>query len=227
MMLRKLLALALTKTVERVLNDASSPDYSPMQERATQFVRDALQHYRAYHNHKETLAIAGITFHVTAFGVALISKDWPPYRPLLTSVLITLAWLLILFYLKWQLHRRRWAAMRMAGAERLLARWISQPPSPDELKPAPVEKKKQPSICTILIDYVVAVKGVEPTVDISEPVYPTALVRLWQEQEERERPTRAIVQERFIVLVGWILWLALLVRTWRVDLKELLGMLIH
>src|SRR5262245_8898505 len=97
---------------------------------ATEFVFHLREHYRAYHDHKESMAYAGAALYVVAFGSALIMKDWPPSwghaKVTLTILGLTTAWLVMLIYLKWQLRRRRWAALRVAGAEKLLAKWITE-----------------------------------------------------------------------------------------------------
>jgi hypothetical protein len=204
-----------------VSNEAASADTPEnvrrQQERAIQCVRDWYGHWRTYHNHKETLAIAGITFQLTTFGTALISKEWPPFPPYLTFALITVAWLLILVYLKWQLRRRRWAAVRIAGADKLLAKWILEPPTTKELKPEGRENKEYPSRWHKFIDYFGASKHVSPPIEAEHPskwIYPAALVDLWWKEKYTEpKSTDAIFHERFIVIVGWCLFGLLALRT--------------
>lgn len=114
---------------------AKAPSANPeMIRRATEFIFHLREHYRAYHDHKDSMA----ALYVVAFGSALIMKDWPPTwgsaTLTLTILAITTAWLGMLVYLKWQLRRRRWAALRVAGAEKLLAKWITEPPTEEDLR---------------------------------------------------------------------------------------------
>lgn len=47
-------------------------------ERAERFLTNFINTHEAYHNHKETMAYAGTTLFVAAFGAALVSDNWPP-----------------------------------------------------------------------------------------------------------------------------------------------------
>jgi hypothetical protein len=175
------------------------------------------------------MAYAGLTLYLAAFGALLISREWPPdwLKPdkQLTDLLITSTWALALFFVKWELLRRRWAALRVAGIERLMAKWTSNDPSNDDLLPwEPKKVKKTVSkrvlsyvgsgILSLLIrvmDYVVPLPWAQPTVDITQAVYPTALVNEWKEQEGRG--TSALVHEGLLLFAGWAMYLSLLVHT--------------
>jgi hypothetical protein len=199
------------------------------QERATNFIVDSLNHLRSYHKQKETAALTAFTLCTGAFSTALITKDWPPswgpYSKELCMVSITFVWLAFLIYIKWQLHRRRWAALRMAGAERLLATWISERPSEQDLTKETVEDQQQPlewreiisrksrRIAILIIDSVWAIYRAVPVVDVSQAVYPRILVQFWKNQFD-SHGTSAIFHERLIVIVGWLLYFAVLVRTY-------------
>lgn len=204
-----------TAAVSKGGDSANTSESERQKDRAIAFVKDMGGYSRAYHNHKEQLAIAGITFQVSIFGAALISKEWPPdflYNPWSSMALTTFAWLLILFYLKWQLRKRRWASLRIAATERLLAKWITVPPTTEDLKTLPQQAGLKIPLSLLLLDYIIPVRSITSAVDVSESVYPAALVISLKEQEGKKMG--AIEQERFIVLVGWFLWLALLIRTW-------------
>lgn len=196
---------------------AKAPSADPeMIRRATEFIFHLREHYRAYHDHKESMAYTGATLYVVAFGSALVMKDWPPpwgsATLILTILAITIAWLGMLVYLKWKLRRRRWAALRVAGAERLLAKWITELPTEEDLAtwvPQPAEQ-----ICTVvkLVDYMWPIRSAVLVVDQSQAVYPHALVDYWMMQASGQG-TEALIHERLVISVGWIIYGALLVRT--------------
>jgi hypothetical protein len=184
--------------------------------RATAFVFHLRDQYRSYHDHKESMAYAGAALYVAAFGTALVSKDWPPFwgpaSKQLAVVTVTVAWLAMLFYQKWQLRRRRWAALRVAATERLLASWISRSPTEEDLTPWAPQLPEKSCPSTTILDYLWPLREAVSAVDRTEAVYPSALVRSLIMQEAR-RSTEALNHERLVIIVGWALYIALIVRT--------------
>jgi hypothetical protein len=193
---------------------------------AASFVKAEMDRYRGYHDHKESMAYAGITLFIGAYGAALVSNAWPPQwiasSPITLIAALTGIWLFVLVFAKWQLVRRRWAALRIAGCERLLARWITQVPSEQDLAtwraPAAEERGRRERLVGVakaavltVTDHVWPLRSVHPVVDVHEEVYPTALVREWQEQEGRG--TAALFHERLVVVLGWLVYAAVLLRT--------------
>jgi hypothetical protein len=162
------------------------------------------------------MAYAGAALYVVAFGTALVSKDWPPaWGPStkqLAVVAASVAWLAMLFYLKWQLRRRRWAALRVAATERLLAKWISQPPTEADLAPWVPQPPQKSCSTTTVLDYLWPLREAVSAVDRTEAVYPSALVYALAMQEAG-RSTEALNHERLVVVIGWALYIALVVRT--------------
>jgi hypothetical protein len=191
-------------------------DSSDAANRATALVEGLVERSGSYHDHKETMAYAGITLYVAAFGTAILSKDWPPawgpYTRIKTIVAISVAWILVLRFVKWQLLRRRWAAIRMAGAHRLLARWVAAPPTAKDLETWKKRSGQRPSMVIRLIDHVVPLRRAVLPVDVAQEVYPRALVEAWLEQA-RDHGSEALFHERWILLIGWLLYFALLIRT--------------
>jgi hypothetical protein len=162
------------------------------------------------------MAYAGAALYVAAFGTALVSKDWPPgWGPstnLLAVLAATVGWLAMLLYLKWQLRRRRWAALRVAATERLLAKWISQPPTEADLAPWVPQPPQKSCPTTPLLDYLWPLREAVSAVDRTEAVYPSALVYSLAMQEAG-RSTEALNHERLVIIIGWVLYFALVVRT--------------
>src|SRR5437870_118734 len=95
-------------------------------DRAIAFVRDLHDRYATYHGHKESMAFTGLTLFTGAAGAALMAEEWPPaawgnHGWAWAFLAATALWLSVLAYLRFQLRRRRWAALRVAGCERVLA----------------------------------------------------------------------------------------------------------
>ena len=70
-----------------------------------------------------------------------------PFTPTLAPGAALAAFGLTLAYLRYQLHRRRWAAMRMAGCEHVLALWVQHLPTAEALcagAPAPAPAPAAP-----------------------------------------------------------------------------------
>jgi hypothetical protein len=125
---------------------------------------------------------------------------------------MTVAWLFMLTYLKYQLHKRRWAALRVAGIDKLLAKWILDPPTVEDLStwvPQP-----DGGICPTIkvIDYVWPLRDALSVADRTQAVYPRALVNCWLMQATGHG-TEALNHERLVILIGWLLYGALVVRT--------------
>src|SRR5437879_15798 len=103
--------------------------------RLIEFVRTLHDHYASYHDHKESMAYAGLTLFIGIVGTGLFADKWPPKPASQWSVVaVVLVWAAVLTYLKFQLIRRRWAALRESGCERLLARWTVEDPAPEDMK---------------------------------------------------------------------------------------------
>jgi hypothetical protein len=114
--------------MEEILMTNPKPASVDSVTRAIDFVNSLQERYRSYHDHKESMAYAGLTAFTTASVVALVSSEWPPaswggYSRQLGVIALMVFWLGVFVYLRFQLRRRRWAALRMAGCERLLGRW--------------------------------------------------------------------------------------------------------
>lgn len=198
-------------SVEAPKNSVKSPaDIALLQAH----VSSELVRYSSIRDHKETMAYAGIALVVGAAATALASKEWPPDylkgKPWLIALGFTTLWGFALAYLRYQLRRRRWAALRVSGCDWLLAEWLPGSPHAMARDKAPAPRK--PPLYLLLIDYVVwPIKGAVATVKPDPQVYPQEIVDAWTRAERRG--TDAIIHERVIHLAGWIAYGAVMART--------------
>jgi hypothetical protein len=184
------------------------------------FARVQLERYEHYHAHKESMAYAGLALFAAAAGAILIADKWPPtvwgvYRTIIATFAVTAFWFVVLTYLRFQLHRRRWAALRIAGCEHVLAKWATGDLKPDSrlnaARRAAIDKVPR---WRTFLDFVWPQKVAVPAVKMSKddpPVYPGILLDEWVEQEKTG--TDALQHERLIVVSGWGLFLAVILRT--------------
>lgn len=176
------------------------------------FVQAMLVRYASYHQNKESMAYAGITLFGGITGASTLSTAWPPkwgsHTTVLAIVACTFLWFVILTFLRFQLTRRRWAALRVAGCDRLLSAWLQDPPSDDDLGLMPPMPRPSHCICVKLANCLWGSKAAVRAVDTKESVYPSALVKEWLTQEERG--TDALKHERLVLLSGWAFYFILI-----------------
>lgn len=191
---------------------------SPIEDQAEarHFVVDLLGHYRSYHHHKETMAYSGMALYAGIFGAGLLSPNWPvagdKWARSISVLAVVISWLFFWSFLQFQLHRRRWAALRAAGSERLLARWVQKAPSRRDLRTDSSAVREPISASRRVLGWFWPLRGTVPAVDVEEAVYPTSLVQTWLEQERRG--TGAIWHERVFAGAVWLLFVLLLMKTW-------------
>jgi len=174
-------------------------------EKAWEFIQAMLTRYASYHQNKESMAYAGITLFGGITGASTLSASWPPkwgnHTILLAILACTFLWIIILTFLRFQLTRRRWAALRVAGCDRLLSAWLQSPPSDDDLGLMPPAPRPSQCSCVKIVNCLWGSKEAVRTVNTKESVYPRALVNEWLAQEERG--TDALKHERLVLLSGW------------------------
>ena len=167
-----------------------------------------LDHMQGYHDHKETMAHAALLVALAVVGFVLTSSDWPPkwvpaiYIPSKWVALLglTVVWLIIHWYLRWQLGRRRVAAQLDACLMNVLRGWATRQPSIDEIQPVP-EGIPPPSKITLLIDFVFPWEKATVPIDDGLKGYPKAVVA-----EFGKTRTGAIKAERFVSLASLFLF---------------------
>jgi hypothetical protein len=187
-------------------------------DRALDFVRVLIDRYISYHDHKASMAFTGLTLFTGVAGAALVTDAWPPswgsYSTPLAVAAVTALWLGVLVHLRFQLRRRRWAALRIAGCERVLAQWIMSPPSKAELSPRKRDTFNT-SWCVNYADFLwpqkAAVLAIDPANEDDPATYPSVLVDAWVSQEERG--TAALRHERLITLAGWVMYVLVVAYT--------------
>ena len=188
--------------------------------RLNDFVVMLHEYYASYHHHKEAMAYAGFSLYAAAVAAGVFSDKWPPNGQKGWTLLgVMLTWVAVLTYLRFQLHRRRWAAIRRAGCERLLARWVFERPEPHEWALASVPEPKGISTWDRVSDLVwpnhdvlrIIDTGKKLSPDADKKLYPAALLKEWKAREKDG--SDAILHERLIVVTGWIITIVLIART--------------
>jgi hypothetical protein len=191
--------------------------------------------YVGYMQQKEYLAYLGFAVYATAASTILLfdEEKWPPpswgsLSPWWALGAICVVWLLAFLYLRFELHRRRWAAMRLAGCERVLVKLATGDISTDASIPWTwngVPRQKPPEtrtpVGTRIGNFVCSLWGLFCPLKASFPVirdkfavYPKIFIDLWKVQQERPQPTDALKHERLVMLAGWGLFFLVLVNTW-------------
>ena len=186
----------------------------PRIKRITDFLELRLSQMHSYHNHKETMAHAAILVALAFVGAVLSSSTWPPQwiPPLQVSsrgvaaVGVTMVWLVIHVYMRWQMRNRRVAALYVACLLKVLRRWADTPPSEEDLKPyqdtiPPTHK------IHFYVDLLIPWKWARVPSDEGMQGYPTAMVT-----EYLKTDTGALFAENLVSYGSIMLVLVLLVR---------------
>lgn len=192
--------------------------YAAMCEKQQSQTRDYLKavhdRLQAYRDGKETMAFAGLAIFLGAVATALTSREWPPAfaqpRPWLVVGAFSILWLFVAFYLRYQLRRRRWAALRVAGCDWLMAEWLPGSPKAMAAEPPPARSGK-PGRIILLLDIIWPLKSAVTVVDPNRSVYPAEIERSWL--LAGKRGTDALLHERLIHVAGWVGYAAVVART--------------
>lgn len=193
-------------------------------QRAQDLVDHLLSDTDSYHNHKESMAYAGL-LAVLALAVGILSLDqWPPYwvpslhvslsSRTVTFIAFTCLWLLGHIYIRWQLRYRRWAAITQGGALRALAEWVTRNPRPSDLHPYPKPSTRQSRLVAILstvADFIVPFPRATLHEDVGKEYYPFWLGKAVRDQENDR--TGATKGEWFLTLVSFLVLVLVWVRT--------------
>ena len=203
-------------------------------DRVAEFARDQLARYSEYQAHKESMAYVGFALFAGVVGTILVSGDWPPsawgiYNETLALIGLSVAWFALLFYLRFQLRRRRWAALRIAACEHVLARWATNDLGrPEDPQAANQNSKSKVNWVRWIVDFLVPWPGAVAAIEKAKPgaqgIYPAAFVTELEQAESNR--TDAIYHEWLIHATGWLLYLAAMVRT-RPDLVNIPSSLFH
>lgn len=197
-------------------------DVPPASEKARELVTVELQRYLVYHDQKETMAYAAFALYVGAFGAGLVSTAWPPldWSPSwLPAATIVGGWFGVLWFMGWQLRRRRLASIRVAGAERLLARWVRTPPAPNDLDlwgastaEADPQRTRGRNLTALLGLLLLPPVAPLPKADVDDKEHLRALVVAWNDQTQ-DRRTAAVLHEWLLVAFGYALGILVFMKT--------------
>jgi hypothetical protein len=87
-----------------------------MADNSMEFVKMLQGHYASYHNHKETMAHAGLLVQIALFAGVLSMNPWPPAWAYsikdsispqwITFIIYSFLWLIIGLFTCWQLKKR-------------------------------------------------------------------------------------------------------------------------
>ena len=185
-------------------------------DRVTKLLELRLDHMQGYHDHKETMAHAALLVALAVAGFVLTSAEWPPkwvppvYIPAKWVALLglTVVWLIIHWYLRWQLRNRRVAAQLDACLMNILRKWAMTQPSKDEIDPE-TQGIQPPSLITDLLDFFYPLeKAAVP--DEGLKGYPKAVVT-----EFAKTQTGALKAERVVTLANLLLFALAAARTLR------------
>jgi len=102
---------------------SNSTDHNERVERVTKLLELLIAQMVSYHNHKETMAHAALLVALAVSATVMSTSSWPPsWVPALsnsskevTVLGVTVIWLVIHVYMRWQLRNRRVAAQCVAS----------------------------------------------------------------------------------------------------------------
>jgi hypothetical protein len=161
------------------------------------------------------MAFAGLAVFLGSVATALVSKDWPPTfaigHPGLIVVAFSGLWLFVAVYLRYQLRRRRWAALRVAGCDWLLAEWLPESPramAQDQKIPT---RRAKPTALLLFFDLFWPLKGAVGAINPTLHVYPAEIEDAWL--LAADRGTEALWHERIIHFAGWVGYVVVVLRT--------------
>ena len=193
-------------------SDLSADDKNQMRS----YVLAVHERFADFRDSKETMAFAGLAVFLGAVSTALVSRDWPPVfaqgRPWLVILAFAVLWLLVAVYLRYQLRNRRWAALRVAGCDWLLAEWLPESPQAMAKAKSTPARPPTPSSFVLALDVLWPLRRAVVAIDPKLEVYPTEIEESWLRAGERS--TAALSLEYIIHATGWIGFVAVGLRTW-------------
>ena len=97
--------------------------------RARQFAERLHSDNQSLHNHKEIMAHACVVLEIALFGTIMSKDDWAVVRNTgwTAWVAISVIWLILHLYMRWELRNRRWSATRGSGIRAFLAQSVTRP----------------------------------------------------------------------------------------------------
>lgn len=202
--------------------DITDPEYRRV-ERVDKLLEHLLADYSSYHNHKENMAHAILLVQLAVFGAVASTSPWPPAwvsdvtvsftisKNWLASLAVFAVWALSHFLLRWQLQRRRWAALRYAGTLRTVRDWALSPPDQSDLEPWKAGRKVRLRAWRTILDYLLPPIGTLENIgsDVSDEGFPKGLVTRITEQNR----TGAVRAEWVLTMGSYLILAGLAIRT--------------
>jgi hypothetical protein len=190
-------------------------------ERAMKLIEHLLSEMDSYHNHKESMAHAGLLVMVAIAGGILSLKQWPPESITLSMLglshyCVTSCGVIILLtlchlYIRWQLRYRRAAACIYNGALLALAESARRKLKKEDLARCPHQKPSVLRRMVTLLDYVIPIP-------CAIPEYPIKMRRLpaWLANKihKEVKWVRVIWSEGLIWVGSVLIWVIVLSRPW-------------
>ncbi len=117
-----------------------------LREPARAFALAIANQQSAYHDHKEQVVYTGTTLYLAGASWLIVNPTWKGFAAALVAALAALVGTIGGFFVSWQLDMRREAAVNVAAALNMAARWVVVRPREDELtvQAAPSEAQRQP-----------------------------------------------------------------------------------
>jgi hypothetical protein len=122
---------------------AGDDGFTGRAKRAEKLVEHLLEEMDSYHNHKENMVHAGILVMLLLCGGVFSTNQLPKWilptwlqmcSQEATFVGFLVIWWLLHIYIRWQLRRRRAAALTYNGTLSALSEWIKRNPKEEDLK---------------------------------------------------------------------------------------------
>ena len=166
----------------------------------------------ASHNHKETMAHAGVLVQLAVLAGVLSTASWPPpWIPelrlaprLVAGVGFVLAWLLVHVFVRWQLRNRRVHALFQAALLKTLQKWASKPG--DAKLDSATPTGSEPSGFATFLDHVFPYPCARLHYDVGRAGWPADLA---EESKAVEATGTGAIRSEWLLWVGSVLILAL------------------
>jgi hypothetical protein len=162
--------------------------------------------FASYHHQKESMAYTAFALYLAAAGSTLLANSRT--NAAIELAAITAAWFAALWFIGWQLIRRRLAAVRVAGAEALLAKWLRQAPTDDDAQRWADRKAGGGNgALARWWHFLWPAARPMPEPDTSDDDLPAALVAACRRQDYW-KSTQALAHEKGLYIIGYCVWLA-------------------
>lgn len=189
--------------------------------RAERFIDRLLADVNSYHDHKETMAHAGLLVMIAVVGGIASLETWPPkwmsalklyLDPHTIGIVAAVSfWVILHLYIRWQLRQRRWAAIAYNGAVRAAAQWLLRDPIVDDLVPCPSKSPSLGSRLLTAVDFLVPCPWA-PLQDVWSEYCPSWLAAAVQ-AERGGSALGAVKAECLVTLGSYFLLAVILART--------------